>query len=324
MAGAAWADTLRVAVWNAELSRKGPGILLRDIRKGEDAQVDLVIESLATVKPDILLLLNFDYDLENRALTAFADAARSRGVDFPHQYAARSNSGLATGLDLNGDGRFGGPEDAQGYGEFFGAGAMALLSRHPVDEGRIQDFSGMLWRDLPGTLFPMTRDGPFAGQQVHEVQRLSSKGHWVVPIDVPDIGIVTLLAFHATPPVFDGPEDRNGRRNHDEAAFWLHYLDGAFGEPATNRFVLMGDANLDPEQSEGRKEAIRALLAHPLLQNPFPNTPTANWPKPGPGERRVDYILPSADWHVSGFGTTAPSEASRHILLWADLELHAP
>ena len=36
-----------------------------------------------------------------------------------------------------------------------------------------------------------------------------------------------LLAHHPTPPVFDGPEDRNGRRNHDEAALWTAWLDGA-------------------------------------------------------------------------------------------------
>ena len=29
---------------------------------------------------------------------------------------------------------------------------------------------------------------------------------------------------HPTPPAFDGPEDRNGRRNHDEIRFWSDYL----------------------------------------------------------------------------------------------------
>ncbi len=36
-----------------------------------------------------------------------------------------------------------------------------------------------------------------------------------------------LLASHPTPPAFDGPEDRNGRRNHDEIRFWNDYLDRA-------------------------------------------------------------------------------------------------
>lgn len=313
------AEPLRVAVWNAELSRKGPGILLRDILKGEDAQTGLVIDALQAVRPDILLLLNFDYDLENRALAAFADAARQKGLDYPHRFALSSNVGVATGLDLDGDGRRGGPDDAQGHGEYFGEGAMAILSRHPVVADEVQDFTGMLWRDLPGNLFPMQDGAPFGGTQAHDVQRLSSKGHWVVPFDVPGIGIVTILAWHATPPVFDGPEDRNGRRNHDETAFWLRYLEGVFGPPPDERFVVMGDANLDPDRGEGRKAALRALLAHPALQSPFPETPTANWPAPGPGARRVDYLLPSADWRVADFGATAPSGASRHVLLWADL-----
>ena len=32
------------------------------------------------------------------------------------------------------------------------------------------------------------------------------------------------LVSHPTPPVFDGPEDRNGRRNHDEIRFWADYI----------------------------------------------------------------------------------------------------
>ena len=318
------ADTLRVAVWNAELSRKGPGLLLRDILKGKNTQADLVIDTLVAVQPDILLLLNFDYDLELRALDAVGDAIQARGLDLPVRIAPPSNAGVATGLDLNVDGRFGGPDDAQGHGEFFGDGGMAILSRYHVAPAGLENFSDLLWQDLPGNLFPMSDGIPFGGTQAHDVQRLSSKGHWAVPFVVPGIGTITVLAFHASPPVFDGPEDRNGRRNHDEVAFWLRYLEGAFGPPPAGRFVLLGDGNIDPERGEGRKDAIRAVLEHPALQSPFNNSPTANWPDPGPGERRVDYLLPSADWRVADFGTTAPSEASRHVLLWADLESSDP
>ena len=162
-------------------------------------------------------------------------------------------------------------------------------------------------------------------------------------------GLVDILAFHATPPVFDGPEDRNGRRNHDEAALWLHYLDGAFGPPPAGRFVLVGDANLDPEDGEGRPEALRRLLSHPRLTDPAPRSAeaaaaaraeggandghrgdpaldTANWDdRPGgPGNLRVDYILPSSDWIVANAGvawpeTAARGEKPRHGLVWVDL-----
>ncbi len=48
---------------------------------------------------------------------------------------------------------------------------------------------------------------------------LSSKNHWDVPVRVGK-RTVHLLISHPTPPAFDGPEDRNGLRNHDEIRFW--------------------------------------------------------------------------------------------------------
>ena len=35
---------------------------------------------------------------------------------------------------------------------------------------------------------------------------------------------IHFLVSHPTPPVFDGPEDRNGRRNHDEIRLWADYV----------------------------------------------------------------------------------------------------
>ena len=59
----------------------------------------------------------------------------------------------------------------------------------------------------------------------------------------------------ATPPVFDGAEDLNGRRNHDELAFWLNRL-------PDQAFVLAGNLNIDAQDSEGRPEALTRLMAH--------------------------------------------------------------
>ena len=53
--------------------------------------------------------------------------------------------------------------------------------------------------------------------------RLSSKSHWDVPIRI-GRETVHFLVSHPTPPVFDGPEDRNGTRNHDEIRFWADYV----------------------------------------------------------------------------------------------------
>ena len=109
---------IRVATFNTELFRKGPGLLLRDIHRGEDEQIHAVLEVIVAAAPDVLALQGIDWDLDGAALTAFAQALRAKGLDLPHRFAARPNSGMATDLDLDGDGRRGGPGDAQGFGNF--------------------------------------------------------------------------------------------------------------------------------------------------------------------------------------------------------------
>jgi hypothetical protein len=331
------AETLRIASYHAELSRKGPGLLLRDIRSGEDPQVAAVARVVAAVDADILVLQGVDYDHGHIALRALRDAIARAGPRYPHLFALRPNTGMATGRDLDGDGRKGEPEDAQGYGWFAGEGGMAILSRHPVEADGVRDFSALLWRDLPGAIAP---DSP---PEVAAAQRLSRVAHWAVPVRVAG-ATVTLLTFHASPPVFDGPEDRNGRRNHDEIVFWQHYLDGAFGPAPRARFVIAGNANLDPVDGEGRKPAIRRLLGDPRVQDPEPRRPgpvserfghagdpaldTAAWAGPDPGHLRVSHVLPSADlalagagvhWPQTGDAAASAAAASRHRPVWVDI-----
>lgn len=341
------AETLRIATFNVELQRKGPGLLLRDIQAGSDEQVAHVLEVVRQVNPDILVLQGFDWDYHDAALRAFADALRDVGVALPHRFAARPNSGMATGLDLDGDGYRGDASDAQGFGRFSGDGGVALLSRPPIRQEAVEDYTSLLWRDMPGALLPTHEDGEaFPSDDVQEIQRLSSTVHWVVPVELQDGTLLRLMIYQAGPPVFDGPEDRNGRRNHDENRFWQLYLDGVFSTPPTHRFVLAGGANLDPSDGEGRREAILSLLADPRLQDPAPASPgaaiaadqghagrndldTVDWE--GVGRLRVDYLLPSADLQVRDSGVFWPAPgmpgheaalgASRHRLVWIDLTL---
>ena len=49
-------DTIRIATYNTELSRKGPGLMLRDIEKGDDAQVTAVIRVIVAADADIIAL----------------------------------------------------------------------------------------------------------------------------------------------------------------------------------------------------------------------------------------------------------------------------
>ena len=349
------AGTLRVATFNVNLSRRGPGLLLRDLRAG-DPDAERIAQVIAHVAPDVLLLTKFDYDHGLVALRSFADMLRRHGLDLPHVFALRPNSGMQTGLDLIGDGRFNTPDDAQGWGRFAGAGGMALLSRFMVDTDAVRDFSAFLWRDLPGALLPRSEAGLFPSEQVFEMQRLSGTGHWEVPLILPGGGRLGVLAYYATPPVFGGRMGRNRLRNHDETMFWVHLLDGALPfAPPQPPFVLMGDSNLDPIDGDGLHQAMRALLDHPALQDPQPRSQgavaaaahpasrdhlgdpaldTTHWVRDiGPGNLRVDYVLPSADLKLTDGGVFWPlpddplhpflgdpdQPPTRHRLVWADL-----
>lgn len=284
-----------------------------------------MIDTIATAAPDIVVLQDIDYDGGGALVDALADGLAGAGIRFQHRFALRPNAGLPSGADLDGDGRLGQPRDAQGYGRFAGAGGMAILSRHPIVAEEARDFSGLLWRDLPGAIPP-----PMS-QAVASVQRLSSVAHWSVPVRVGG-ETLTVLTWSATPPLFDGPEDRNGRRNRDEAAFWLRLLDGALGPSPTAPFVIAGLANLDPERGEGRRDALDALVSDPRLVATDPATPDGDRATvvfPNAGAMRLSVILPSAGLTVPASGIVDPATVApdlppedrpRHRLVWVDLD----
>ena len=339
----AWADTLRVATYHTELDRDGPGLLLRDLLSGKDAQVDAVITVLLAADADVLVLAGIDHDLDGVALDVLAD----RLGQYPYRFSAAPNRGLPSGADLNRDGRIGGPEDAIGFAQFRGQKGLAVLSKLPIEVSQVRDFSKFAWGDLPGNLaLPDTPDD----------LPLSSTAHWDVPIELPHGGYVHLMIWHATPPIFDGPEDTNGRRNHDETAIWHRYIDGALGYVPPKHFVLAGMANLDPVDGNGRDEALRALLSDPRITDPMPasqggaeaaqidgginqrhrgdpSIDTADWEDTPdrPGNLRVDYVLPSSNLTVLDAGVFWPASddllrsevelASRHRLVWVDIQM---
>lgn len=339
-AAAAGGGTLRIATWNVEMTRPGPGLLLRDILRGDDPQIEAAVAVLARLDADVLLLTGVDYDAGLAVAGRLAERLARAGVPYPHRFALRPNSGWQTGIDLDGDGRAGRPDDAQGWGLFAGQKGMLLLSRLAIDEGAARDFSRFLWADLPGALLP-----PAPGNEALAIQRLSSKGHWEVPLILPDGGRLRLLAFHATPPVFGGGTGRNARRNHDEAAFWLALLDGRLPFPPPEPpFLLIGDSNLDPEDGDGHHDAIRALLAHPLLNDVRPRGAAS---RHDPGQRgdpaldtalfaatgglRVDLVVPGTGLGLAGAGVMWPeagdpllaeiTATSRHFPVWVDISL---
>lgn len=374
--------TIRVAQFNAALNRPGAGVLLSDIRDG-DVQIGAIATIIRAVRPDILLLNEFDRDAEGCALDAFAallsrsgdDAGRGvtgEPVDYPHRFHAPVNTGVPSHRDLDGDGRTTGPGDAWGWGAFPGQYGMAILSRYPIRAEEARTWQLFRWSSLPGALRPSLPDGAlFHDDETWGLLRLSSKSHWAVPIDTPN-GALALIAAHPTPPVFDGPEDRNGRRNHDEirllhaiatepSAEWLVDDAGrAAGVSARMPFVIAGDLNADPADGAARREALLALLADERVQDPRPRSDgavsaaktqgagnqrqkgnaahdTADWRDTrGPGNLRVDYVLPSIGLEVTGSGVFWPEPgtpgvdlmasgkravSSDHRLVWVDIRL---
>ena len=194
MTGAAEAQnqTVRVATFNASLNRSEAGGLIASLSTRDDTQIERVAETIQRVNPDILLINEFDFDADGQALDLFREAFLAVGqngapsVVYPHAFAAPSNTGVPTGVDLDRDGGSNGPGDAQGFGFFPGQFGMALLSKFPIDEDAVRTFQRFLWRDMPDALLPTdpeTGDGWY-GEEALDVLRLSSKSHWDVPVNI--------------------------------------------------------------------------------------------------------------------------------------------
>ena len=358
---------VRIASFNAALNRPEPGQLLEELRGGGCEQARQIAEIVQRNGIDVLLLCELDRDDAAASAAVFADeylAVSQNGaapIRFDFRFVGEVNTGEPSGVDLDGDGNIGGPGDAYGYGAFPGQYGMALFSRHPILVDEIRTFRELPWMSMPEAVRP---DG-FYTEAAWAKMRLSSKSHWDVPVGVAGKRI-HVLCSHPTPPVFDGPEDRNGCRNHDEIRFWVDYLTpeksgwivddkGVAGGLAEGvDFVLLGDLNCDPVDGEGLQDALRALLAHPRIQDPEPRSDggaeesTREWgvnasqkgdpaldtgdfedvPGKGPGNLRVDYVLVSRSLGVDGEGVFWPldymdtrklEDASDHRLVWVDV-----
>jgi endonuclease/exonuclease/phosphatase family metal-dependent hydrolase len=303
--------------FDANLIRKGPGLLVRDLMRGKDKQIAAVIAQITRLSPDILALQSVDYDYDHVAIGLLKEALAAAGQAMPHHYSAAPNTGVPTGFDLDRNDRLGEARDAQGYGVFRGQGGMVLLSRFPVLTQRVQDFTASIWAEIPNAQMP----NEYFLQEEADILRLHSVGAWDVPVRTPE-GVVHVLMSKAGPPVFDGPEDRNGLRNADEIGFWERHIERSEGA-----FVIMAGLNNDPVLGEGLKPDLLRLLSSDKLIDPQPRSKeygsaTVNWDF---GKLRVDYILPSATFGVKASGVewlaTEPDATygSRHRPVWVDI-----
>jgi Endonuclease/Exonuclease/phosphatase family len=296
---------VRFATFNASLNRGAAGQALADLSNPNNAQANAVAEIIQRIRPDVLLINEFDYYAptpehpEGPLVEAFRDnylALPHNGaapIEYPHTFVAESNTGITSGFDLNNAngyvstvGAFGYGDDSFGFGAFPGQFGMAVYSRFPISTKDIRTFQHFLWKDMPGAKLPDDPTTPGVTADWYTpaelaVFRLSSKSHWDVPIKIRGT-TVHFLVSHPTPPVFDSVEDRNGTRNFDEIRLWADYItpgsasdyiyddDGVHGGLAAGAlFVIAGDQNSDPLDGDSIDGAIQQLIEHPLVNVSF-------------------------------------------------------
>jgi hypothetical protein len=335
---AAGSERIRFATFNASLNRNTEGQLIADLSTPANAQARTVAEIIQRARPEVLLINEFDFDSGSVALRLFQDnylSVSQNGaapIVYPYRFTAPSNTGIPSGFDFNNNGVIGGPDDAYGFGFFPGQFGMAVYSMHPILYSEIRTFQNFLWKDMPGARLPDDPSTPapadWYSPEELAVFRLSSKSHWDVPIRVGG-DTIRFLVSHPTPPVFDGPEDRNGTRNFDEIRLWADYItpgpsnfyiyDDAGnrgGLAPYSRFVIAGDENSDPLDGDSIAGSIQQLLDHPLVNTKVtpasagaveaallqggantthrgdPKFDTADFADSAPGNLRADYVLP--------------------------------
>lgn len=356
-------DRIRIATFNVSMDASNyveyeqlPGVTESPVPAqlaAGNAQIAGIAEILQRVRPDIVLLNEFDYVERERGIDVFLSdylGQSQNGLDplsYDYVYMAPVNTGVPSPFDLNRDGEATGRgNDAWGFGWYPGQYGMVILSRYPLAADNARTFQHFLWQDMPGHLVPRvpTADGqltdqPWYAPEVMAQFPLSSKSHWDVPVRIGD-KTVHLLAAHPTPPTFDGPENRNGMKNFDEIRLIRDYItpgadnyiyddNGERGGLAADAsFVVLGDLNAGPGRG-GVDGAIEQLLEHPRVNDVKPmskggkrHSPdvdgseyhTAAW------RNRVDYVLPSNDLIVKNAGVFWPIKGQPGYRLMAERE----
>ncbi len=338
---------IRFATYNIAMGLAQAGELHERLKSGDDEGLRLIAAVIQNVRPDVLLLNEFDYLQHSDSAALFRDnylaISQSGQAPIVYNYSLDGpvNTGVDSGLDLNNNGITGEAEDAWGFGRFPYQYGMLVLSRLPLQS--LRHFRLFKWRDMPDALEPRDTDGsPWYPAEVWQQLRLSSKNHWDIAL-VSGKQSIHFLASHPTPPVFDGPEDRNGARNHDEIRFWADYVEpgksgyiydqagNTGGLEAGEMFIIAGDLNADPADGDSHPGAINQLLRHPLINSGCvpastgaleastaqagknlrhqgnPAFDSADFNDKFTGNMRIDYVLPSTTLSVTACGVFWPA-----------------
>lgn len=372
------ASNVVVATFNASLNRESEGELLKDLAAPGNQQANNAAETIQRINPDIVLVNEFDYDAEHKAMDLFrknyleVSINGSTPVTYPYAWTGPVNTGVDSGYDLDHNGKLGEPSDGWGYGKFPGQYGFVVYSKYPIDANSVRTFQNFLWKDMPGNNLPVAEDGtPWYSDEILEKFPLSSKTHADIPVNINGT-TVHVLADHPTPPIDgNGPERRNSRRNFDEIRIWADYISGKADYLYDNagvkggladgaNFVIVGDHNSDPNDGNSWPGAIQQLLDNPRVVDTKPSSEgglreaelqggvnrehksdpqldTADFAEEkGPGNLRVDYVLPNSGTDVldsrvfwptrdnEHFRLTGlhPFPTSDHRLVWA--KLHFP
>ncbi|MGQ3413065.1 endonuclease/exonuclease/phosphatase family protein [Natrinema sp. LN54] len=344
------------------------------VQEPGDEQAEAAARIVQEVRPDVLVINELTNNVQEekrtdrRNIDAFVENYLSvpqrddlEGIDYPHTVQPESNTGVLPDreYDFNKDGEAGQrPGDAFGFGEYPGHYAFAIASRHPIEEDRIRSFQEFRWDDMPNNLIVTEEEADddaelYLTPEEREVYRLSSKTHIDVPIDVGD-DVVHGLFAHPTPPGFDGPENFNGRWNHDEVRFFADYVAGEEyiyddsgergGLADDASYVLMGDMNAGPRTDRPLDPARKYFFENDDFDTHRLPTSPGGAQRGNPYATRfggdfegvveqIDYVLPSPDLSLRRSSVVWPSEnatkrglgddvsrASDHRLVWADID----
>lgn len=352
---------LRIATFNVEDVRS------EQLETNDDARLKQIAAVLQRIRPNIVLLNEIETAQtdgpSNAEKFAYNYLAVSQGEGLRpllyNTYTPDTNTGLHSGFDLDNSGSVDPniPErsdrqtdahrtygnDCYGFGTFPGQYGMALLvdRRLTIDYDAIRTYQNFLWKDLPDAKVPFYSDGsPWYSSEEWDAFRLTSKNFADVPVTLPNGTTLHALISHPTPPAFDGDEQRNVFRNHDEIKLIRAYIDneqalyddeGVHGglEDGTP-FVILGDLNADPTDGSGFEMTLFTQLfsspklardTHPasdIKLDRLDRTDTARF------GLRVDYVLPSHSititetgvWRDAGSFEHFPSD---HFPVWADV-----
>lgn len=342
---------IRVATFNVALDRNQPGQLALELQLGS-AQARNIARILQHIRPDIVLLNEFDHDgarFDDGHLRQFCQdylACGEQALDYRYRYLVPTNTGVLAPLSLQQQGLPRLPQDGLGFGAFHGQYGMAVLSRFPLVLEQARSFRHFLWRDMPNAKLPQTTAGAYYRSEVLDILPVSSKNHLDLPVRLPNGRTLHLLACHPAPPIDEGAERRNSCRNHDELRLWHDYIRpdhsaylyddaGRYGGLAPGRdFVVLGDLNADPLDGDGYRDAIQRLLQEPRLNSGVALgslRPAARGgydlklrhsrqgsPKYWTHSQglRLDYVLPSAELNAITSGVYWPAPNKAHAALF--------